>query len=64
MGLQVIASDIEAHREFGVPVTDSPEKASEMLAELMESQSDREACVWRWEVQLQPFLKLIDELSS
>jgi|GEM_PF-914070 len=62
MGLPVVASDIPAHREFEVPVTDDPVQAATLLAAVADPQHEREPRVWDWQDQLKPFMSIVEGL--
>lgn len=69
MGLPVIASDIPAHREFGVFTSNDYAAVSDELKRLVdtidvESQPERTAKVWEWSDSLKQFEQAIDELVS
>ncbi len=50
MGLPVIASDIPAHRAFGITTVNSPERAAEALSDLIAApESARSPRLWNWE---------------
>ena len=64
MGLKVIASDIEAHREFPIEITNSALEASVMLASYFEVSSadgkKREAFIENWDEPLEAFCDVIE----
>jgi glycosyltransferase involved in cell wall biosynthesis len=61
LGLPVIASDIPAHREFGIPTTNDPAAAAEALAALVEAAlsgrllTERTPKLWTWDEPLVAF---------
>jgi glycosyltransferase involved in cell wall biosynthesis len=61
LGLQVIASDIPAHREFGITTTNDPAAAAEGLAPLVEAAlsgrllAERTPRLWAWDEPLAAF---------
>lgn len=67
MGLPVLASDIPAHREFGVPVSNDSGELSEQLKGLCETaqardgSGERQATVWYWQTPLEAFALAIEE---
>lgn len=66
MGLPVLASDIPAHREFGVPVSNDTGALAQQLAQLcagVDSRDNgtREPTVWYWQIPLERFEHAIEE---
>lgn len=67
MGLPVLASDIPAHREFGVPVSNDSSELSDQLkglcdaAQARDGSGERQATVWYWQTPLEGFARAIDE---
>lgn len=61
MGLPTIASDIPAHRAFGIEVTNQVTYAAELLAQTAAQEYKRTPKIWNWEV---PLSQLILEVNS
>jgi len=61
LGLPSIASDIPAHRNFGIDVTNEPEDAALWLIKVAAEQHIRKPLVWKWEHILP---QLIDAANS
>ena len=66
MGLPVIASDIPAHRDFGVPVTNDPGAAAVLLGPLAQAAlsgallAERKPRLWTWDEPLAEFAAVIE----
>jgi GT2 family glycosyltransferase len=66
MGLPVIASDIPAHRDFGIPVTNDPGAAALLFGPLAEAALsgtlllERKPRVWTWDEPLAEFAAVIE----
>ena len=67
MGLPVIASDIPAHREFGISVTNDLAEATAMLERLGRlalsgaSLRERASRLWTWDEPLAEFALIVEE---
>lgn len=67
MGLPVLASDIPAHREFGVPVSNDSRELADQLKGLCDNapardgSGERQATVWYWQTPLELFAQAIEE---
>lgn len=67
MGLPVLASDIPAHREFGVPVSNDSSVLADQLkglcdaAQARDGSGERQATVWYWQTPLELFAQAIEE---
>jgi GT2 family glycosyltransferase len=59
MGLPVIASDIEAHREFPISVTNDVAVAVQMLGDIAKAARKREAICFEWTGPTREFEELI-----
>jgi glycosyltransferase involved in cell wall biosynthesis len=69
MGLPTLGSDIPAHREFGIPTTNSILVASEWLADEVERRAaatpgQRIAKVYDWDCSTSAFVAVIEELLA
>lgn len=64
MGLPVIASDIPAHRAFGVAVTNDAGEAALFLREQVQRPGVRVPTVWEWDRSLAMFVDEIDAACS
>lgn len=62
MGLGVVASDIPAHRAFGIPVTNDPVEAARALSEMGQQISGRTVKVWDWGGPLAQFVEEVKNL--
>ncbi|MEQ1935161.1 MAG: hypothetical protein ABL962_14975, partial [Fimbriimonadaceae bacterium] len=67
MGLPVVASDIPAHRAFGLVTSDDLDEITQMVADFQLQASSgggliREPRLWRWENSLQKLQTLVEEL--
>lgn len=62
MGLPVIASDIPAHRAFGVAVTNDASEAALFLREQVQRPGVRVPTVWEWDRSLAMFVDEIDAI--
>lgn len=60
MGLSTIASDIPAHRAFGIEVTNSVQAAAEWLVQIAGEGNIRTPRIWNWD---SPLSKFIDEVD-
>jgi hypothetical protein len=66
MGLPAIASDIPAHRDFGIPVTNDPGAAALLFGPLAEAALsgtlllERKPRVWTWDEPLAEFAAVIE----
>lgn len=68
LGLPTLASDIPAHRAFGIPTTDDAAEQVEFLEGLLLNEvagesSVREPKVWSWDAPLEQLARLIDDLA-
>ncbi|SIO25867.1 glycosyltransferase [Paraburkholderia phenazinium] len=61
MGLSVIASDIPAHRAFGVSVTNDPVEAALLLRDRANDPVERVPKVWEWD---RPLATFTDEVEA
>jgi GT2 family glycosyltransferase len=61
MGLPSLASDIPAHRAFGIEVTNSVDAAAQWLAHTAAEAGPREPRIWNWDA---PLAQLIVEVDS
>lgn len=68
MGLPTLASDIPAHRAFGIEVTNDIPHASEWLAHRFAArardQQARTAKLWQWSTPLAQFVKIVSEMTD
>jgi GT2 family glycosyltransferase/glycosyltransferase involved in cell wall biosynthesis len=64
MGLPVIASDIPAHRAFGVPVCRNAEEAAGLLAKVAAQPRAREAMVSEWRDAMDSFVGVVEAVAS
>ncbi|MBV9655769.1 MAG: glycosyltransferase [Acetobacteraceae bacterium] len=64
MGLPVIASDIPAHRAFGVPVTNEVSEAALLLSEAAARPAERTPRVWEWDETLAAFVAEIESVCN
>lgn len=68
VGLPVIASDIPAHREFGISTSNDPDKILELTEPLIKDaldsghRSERKPVVWTWDEPLAQLAAAIEEL--
>lgn len=62
MGLPVIASDIPAHRAFGVDVTSDAMTAALLVRDCSKSSGERRPKVWEWREPLETFVTEIDKI--
>jgi GT2 family glycosyltransferase/glycosyltransferase involved in cell wall biosynthesis len=63
MGLPVVASDIPAHRAFGVFVTNEMTEAARQIKKLVEEPPERAPRIWEWDVSLEKFISEIEALA-
>ena len=63
MGLKVIASDIPAHRAFGVRVVGNTVDAAFALLDLTRESTERVPRLWSWDEPLQLFAEEIENLA-
>ena len=63
MGLKVIASDIPAHRAFGIRVVDSTVSAAFALLDLTRESTERVSRLWGWDEPLRLFAEEIECLA-
>lgn len=65
MGLPVIASDIPAHREFGIPVSNAVPTLCALLGQALsqwdEAAADRRAHLEHWDVPLSQLVDILEE---
>jgi glycosyltransferase involved in cell wall biosynthesis len=69
LGLPTLASDIPAHRAFGVPTTDDVAEQVAFLEQLLERGEPTESAVrvptvWSWDAPLDQLTHLIDTLAA
>jgi len=64
MGLPVIASDIPAHRAFGVAVTNDASEAALFLREQVQRPVERVPTVWEWDRSLTLFIDEVDAMCG
>ena len=64
MGLPTIASDIPAHRAFGINVTNNTIVAAELLIQISAQNVNRTPHVWNWDDQLQKLITEVDSLCG
>lgn len=64
MGLPTIASDIPAHRAFGITTTNSPEIAAAWIQSIQQKESTRTATVWEWNEPLANLVNIIDSATA
>ncbi len=62
MGLPVVASDIPAHRAFGISTTNKPYEAAAILAELHQKVQERTARIWSWTEPLAQYVTEVEAL--
>ncbi len=68
MGLPVIASDIPAHREFGIPTSNDLDETVQLLEPLVTARLNkndlaaRKPVIWTWEEPLSQFASAIETL--
>ncbi|SDE61212.1 glycosyltransferase [Belnapia rosea] len=63
MGLPVVASDIPAHRAFGVKTTDDPDDAARFVLGKGWDDKERTPCLWMWDEPLRAFVREVEELA-
>jgi GT2 family glycosyltransferase/glycosyltransferase involved in cell wall biosynthesis len=63
MGLPVIASDIPAHRAFGITVKDNPVSAAFSLCDQLRNPAERIPRLWTWDEPLRFFVEMIEDLA-
>lgn len=63
MGLPTIASDIPAHRAFGIKTTNSPECAAEWIADFARTKGHPERIpkVWTWDRPLKQLIEIVSK---
>ena len=65
MGLPTFASDIPAHRAFGVPVSNDAQDACEWLAgQIGDAARQRAAKLWTWNEPLAQFVSIVREMDA
>jgi GT2 family glycosyltransferase len=64
MGLPVIASDIPAHRAFGVTVVDNPISTVFSLRDQLRNPTERVPRLWGWDESLHHFAQEVERLAS
>jgi GT2 family glycosyltransferase len=64
MGLPVLASNIPAHRAFGVPVANDLIEAATLLSEQADRPPERRPQIWEWDGPLTAFVAEVEALSS
>ena len=62
MGLPVVASDIPAHREFGVTVVGAVAQAAKEISDIYYSESIREPRVWKWDDPLEMLCDIVESV--
>jgi len=62
MGLPVVASDIPAHRAFGIQTTDNVIVATEWLIRIAVDGNERIPRIWSWDNSLARFVEYIDSM--
>ena len=63
MGLKVIASDIPAHRAFGVKVVGNSVDAAFALRDLMRESTERVSRLWSWDEPLKLFAEEVERVA-
>lgn len=64
MGLPVIASDIPAHRAFGIETTNDTSKAAEWVLRHVGTLPVREPKVWSWDAPCQRLIEVIETTAQ
>ncbi len=64
MGLPVVASDIPAHRAFGVAVTNDAGEAALLLSEMAGRPVERAPRIWEWDEALAAFVAEVESVCS
>ena len=64
LGLPSIASDIPAHRNFGIDVTNEPENAAIWLIKVAAEQNVRKPILWKWENILPQLIEITDSICG
>jgi glycosyltransferase involved in cell wall biosynthesis len=64
MGLPVIASDIPAHRAFGVTVKDNPVSAAFSLRDQLRNPTERIPRLWTWDEPLRLFVEMVERMAT
>jgi len=63
MGLPVIASDIPAHKAFGVAVTNDPDEAARFIVNESGAPRNRVPRIWEWKEPLESFVAQVEEVA-
>ena len=63
MGLPVIASDIPAHRAFGITVKDNPVSAAFSLRDQLRNPTERIPRLWTWDEPLRLFVEMVERMA-
>ena len=63
MGLPVIASDIPAHRAFGITVKDNPVSAAFSLRDQLRNPTERIPRLWTWDEPLRLFTEMVERMA-
>jgi len=64
MGLPVVASDIPAHRAFGVSVCQKAEDGARLLAGIAAKPRTREPVVWEWTDAMEAFVGAVEAVAA
>ncbi|KAG8150524.1 glycosyltransferase [Burkholderia catarinensis] len=64
MGLPVIASDIPAHRAFGVDVTSDPTAAAIIARDHLNDSRQRNPKIWAWKEPLESFVSEVEKVAQ
>lgn len=64
MGLPVVASDIPAHRAFGVTVVSSAAEAARRVRDFGRQPPERVPRVWEWDESLRAFAAEIEDIAA
>lgn len=64
MGLPTIASDIPAHRAFGIDVTNNIESAADWLLRCAANRPARTPKVWSWDAPCRQLIEVIESIAG
>ena len=64
MGMPTLASDIPAHGDFGIDLTDDVEKAADWILRKVGISTQRKPRIWAWDEPLSQFVVAIETISA
>lgn len=64
LGLPTLASNIPAHQDFGIDLTNDVAKAADWLLQQIGRQGERKSRIWAWDAPLAQFAEVIEAVST